>query len=289
MDENQVVNNAVEDGIGTSPYQVAVGESAIPYDEAETDDKTMYVKVKMQLDDSELDGLEIIQDTKLVIDNTESIEIVGTPSERQEMFESWALYFGEVSNPDNTTLNAFFKAKYAPLSEVLNTIRPIMGKYGLSITQVPYISNGEVCVRTIVMHKGGAAMSFPIMSAKPAKADIQGIGSIITYIRRFVLNSIAGIAGEPDDDGNSASKGKKAEIKSREKTKEEIELENAQIEIIKLATGKIELGIDKDVVYGIISSNNDGKKNPKTVMDLGIAKKIAKEIKALKIEEKKEN
>jgi|GEM_PF-2099097 len=281
MDENQVVNNVVEDGMDTPPYQVAVGESAYREVECNTWPIVKSGKTDTTVFDRDFD--------KLVIDNVESIEIIGLPYQRREMFESWASYFGEVSNPDNTTLNTFFKAKYAPLSEVLNTIRPIMGKYGLSITQAPYISNGEVCVRTMVMHKSGGIMSFPVMSAKPAKLDIQGFGSAMSYIRRFVINSIAGVMGEVDDDGNSASKGKKAEVKPREKTKEEIELENAQIEIIKLATGKIELGIDKDVVYGIISSNNDGKKNPKTVMDLGVAKKIAKEIKALKIEEKKEN
>jgi hypothetical protein len=49
----------------------------------------------------------------------------------------------------------------------------------------------------------------------PAKTDAQGVGSATTYLRRYSLASVCGIAQE-DDDGNSAAhNGKPAPVKSK--------------------------------------------------------------------------
>lgn len=141
-------------------------------------------------------------------------EINGTDEARASMFSDLAKYYCEVTNPENNADNPFFKSKYAPLSEVLNTIRPVMGKYGLSIIQIPKTLEGGVgSVQTVLTHKDGAYISFPPLTGKPAKADIQGLGAVITYLRRFSLNAIAGVAGEVDDDGNTAAGVKKTTAK----------------------------------------------------------------------------
>ena len=143
---------------------------------------------------------------RLSIQDSNEVEVVGDDPARAEMFEALAKYFEEVVNPENVADNSFFKSKYAPLAEVLNTVRPIMGKHGLFITQAPKVlESGDVSVQTIITHKSGAYMSFPSLKGKPAKPDIQGIGSVITYLRRFAINSITGVSGEVDDDGNTAS------------------------------------------------------------------------------------
>ena len=137
--------------------------------------------------------------------NAKSIQFFGTQEQRQEMFSSWAKYFLEVTNPENTVVNTFFKAKYSPLNEVLNTVRPILGKYGFGIFQAPSFNGTDCSVNTILTHESGAFMSFPALTNKPTKQDVQGMGSTLTYLRRFALNSIAGVMGEVDDDGNAAS------------------------------------------------------------------------------------
>ena len=137
--------------------------------------------------------------------NAKSIQIFGTQEQRREMFSSWAKYFSEVTNPENTVVNTFFKAKYSPLNEVLNTVRPILGKYGFGIFQAPSFNGTDCSVNTILTHESGAFMSFPALTNKPTKQDVQGMGSTLTYLRRFALNSIAGVMGEVDDDGNAAS------------------------------------------------------------------------------------
>jgi hypothetical protein len=222
-------------------------------------------------------------DYGLFIEDTNRIELIGTDEQRTEMFKDWALYFSEVTNPDNTTMNTFFKAKYAPLNEVLNTVRPVMGKYGLSIIQTPYVKDGDPCVKTIVIHKGGAMIAFPTASGKATKGDIQGFGSTVSYLRRFAVNAIAGVMGEVDDDGNSNAQnaGKK------EPSKEDVVLKELQEKILKAATDQIEKGVDKDAVYNIISENNNGKKNPNAIKDIDVAKKVLVEINNLKNEENK--
>lgn len=137
--------------------------------------------------------------------NAKSIQIFGTQEQRQEMFSSWAKYFTEVTNPENTVVNTFFKAKYSPLNEVLNAVRPILGKYGLGILQVPSFNGTDCSVTTILTHESGAFISFPALTNKPTKQDVQGMGSTLTYLRRFALNSITGVMGEVDDDGNAST------------------------------------------------------------------------------------
>lgn len=142
----------------------------------------------------------------MVVGDEGHVEIVGGAPERVKLFSALSAYFEEVVNPENVANNTFLKSKYAPLGEVLNTVRPVMGKHGLSLIQVPQVlDSGDVSVQTIITHSAGAYISFPSLKGKPTKQDIQGVGAVITYLRRFAVNAITGVAGEVDDDGNAAS------------------------------------------------------------------------------------
>lgn len=109
---------------------------------------------------------------------------------------------GELENASKSSSNPHFKSKYADLAEILNTVRPVFALNGLSVTQCPSFEAGIVSVETILMHSSGQWMSSTI-SAPVSKQDAQGVGSAITYCRRYSLASVAGIAQE-DDDANSA-------------------------------------------------------------------------------------
>src|SRR5699024_6219209 len=111
---------------------------------------------------------------------------------------------GEVENPTNTAENPFFKSKYAPLEEVLNTVRPILSKHGLSIVQAPSTEENNITISTTLVHESGEYMEFPKLSLKMDKVTAQGAGSAITYARRYAISAILGISSEDDDDGNNA-------------------------------------------------------------------------------------
>lgn len=105
--------------------------------------------------------------------------------------------------------NAYFKSRYADLMAVWDACRKPLSDNGLCVIQTTLHTDGElVSVETTLAHSSGEWIT-GVLSMKPAKADPQGIGSCLTYARRYALSSIVGIAPE-DDDGNAATHGKQA-------------------------------------------------------------------------------
>ena len=118
--------------------------------------------------------------------------------------QALCLFQGEVTNPKNTANNPFYKSTYSPLSEVINTIRPILSKHGLSVLQSPSGDGEHIIVTTLLMHLSGEWIEGEPLVLKADKITAQGAGSAISYGRRYSLSAILGISSE-DDDGNHAS------------------------------------------------------------------------------------
>lgn len=127
-----------------------------------------------------------------------------------------AQFQSEISNPKNTANNPFFKSKYAPLNDVLNLVRPILSKHGLSIFQSPSGNGDNIIITTMLMHSSGEWIEADPLVLKADKATAQGAGSAITYGRRYATSAILGISSEDDDDGNHAT-GNDKEQKNKSK------------------------------------------------------------------------
>ena len=112
----------------------------------------------------------------------------------------------EVENPKNTADNPFYHSKYAPLQDVLNTVRPLLSKHGLSVIQSPAGDGQSVSITTMLLHESGEWIEFEPLVLKAEKITPQGAGSAITYGRRYALSAVLGISSEDDDDGNSLEK-----------------------------------------------------------------------------------
>lgn len=123
----------------------------------------------------------------------------------KNLTKALSLFQGEVQNPKNTADNPYFKSKYAPLQEVLSLVRPLLARHGLTIIQSPSGDGREVAIKTILAHESGEWIEFDPLVLNPEKTTPQGIGSAITYGRRYSLSAALGIASEDDDDGNEAS------------------------------------------------------------------------------------
>lgn len=132
----------------------------------------------------------------------------------------------EVENAAKNAANQHFRSKYADLAEVLNTVRPVFSANGLAVSQFPSFENGVASVETIITHESGEWMS-GISSAPVTKQDAQGVGSATTYLRRYSLAAIAGIAQEDDDGNHAAGKiQKKQEHKQEPKQEPEIDYDH---------------------------------------------------------------
>jgi hypothetical protein len=119
------------------------------------------------------------------------------------LFAALAQAQGAVENATKGSINPHFKSRYADLAEVLNTVRPVFSAYGLGILQSSAFDGATVSVTTTITHKDGGYVS-STASCVPAKFDAPGIGACTTYLRRYGLAAMTGVAQE-DDDGNAAS------------------------------------------------------------------------------------
>jgi hypothetical protein len=102
-----------------------------------------------------------------------------------------------------------YKFKYAPLDSLLSAVRVPLAANGLAIVQ---LLDEDVLV-TSLLHESGAILSgrTPI----PATEGVQAYGSAITYLRRYSIQALLGIAAEEDDDGNQAA-GNRATFSARQ-------------------------------------------------------------------------
>jgi hypothetical protein len=100
--------------------------------------------------------------------------------------------------------NPFFKSKYSDLTSVWSACRKPLAENGLSVIQTCQSETADmVIVETMLCHTSGEWVRGRL-AMRPVKADPQGVGSCITYARRYSLAAIVGVAPE-DDDGNVAS------------------------------------------------------------------------------------
>jgi hypothetical protein len=111
--------------------------------------------------------------------------------------------------------NDHFKSKYADLASCWDACREALAANGLSVVQLPEGDGSVVTMTTMLIHTSGQWVSCT-GTFKPTKADPQGLGSCITYARRYQLCAIVGISPE-DDDGNAASEPVKQQAKPEPK------------------------------------------------------------------------
>ncbi len=93
--------------------------------------------------------------------------------------------------------------KYADLTSYLDASRDALSAHGLSIVQGCAADGGRVSVTTMLLHDSGQWISSEL-TMTAAQNTPQGIGSTITYARRYSLAAMLNM-GADDDDGNHAS------------------------------------------------------------------------------------
>ena len=105
--------------------------------------------------------------------------------------------------------NTFVGNDYATLNSVMETCRDALYSHGIWLVQLPCpapveLGTGHIGLETRLTHvESGQWLSSVTVIPLP-KSDPQGLGSALTYARRYSLCTILGIITE-DDDGNAAS------------------------------------------------------------------------------------
>jgi len=100
---------------------------------------------------------------------------------------------------------------YAPLPEVVDTIRPLLAKHGLAIIQNAHGEDKTIGITTLLVHESGQWVEGEPLSYKHEDIrDQQGrpldvmtpqkAGALVTYLRRYSLSPFLGLADEEDSD-----------------------------------------------------------------------------------------
>lgn len=97
--------------------------------------------------------------------------------------------------------------QYADLATMIDTVRDPLSKNGLAVNQLITSDNERDYVETVLMHTSGQWMSsrYPLGTYDRP----QDLGSAITYLRRYCLSAILGIASDEDDDAEDVEMTKK--------------------------------------------------------------------------------
>jgi hypothetical protein len=108
--------------------------------------------------------------------------------------------------------NLQYNSKYSSIGAIVNTMNPILSKYGLDASWDIWQSEdlSEVKVTCTLSHRDGHSTSVP-MRSKPdgtgQKNPIQQMKSAVTYLKIATYEAVVGVAsdeGNADDDGNAA-------------------------------------------------------------------------------------
>src|SRR5262245_14318121 len=138
-----------------------------------------------------------------------------------ELTTALAAAQGEMAGAVKDATNPFFKSNYADLASVWDACREALSKHQLAVVQFPQTEfrgeaepyewesrSGEkrygvrvatvVSVQTRLAHASGQWMEDSVSTMLPT-GDPQAVGSAITYLRRYALQSVVGVAPEDDD------------------------------------------------------------------------------------------
>lgn len=124
-------------------------------------------------------------------------------AELDKLLTALAKAQGRVEGAKKDATNPAFRSKYATLASVWDACREALSSEGLSILHLPGSHGGAAGMWTMLGHSSGQWLRgwSPL---RPTKDDPQGMGSAITYARRYWVAALGAICPE-DDDGNAAS------------------------------------------------------------------------------------
>lgn len=98
-----------------------------------------------------------------------------------------------------------YSYKYADLADVLDCARAALSKNGLAVVQT-FEVGVPIVLNTALLHTSGEWIRSSLPLTTPPTAKPQEVGSAMTYMRRYALAAMVGLAAEEDDDGATAQK-----------------------------------------------------------------------------------
>ena len=151
---------------------------------------------------------------------------------KSKLFEALAKAQAEIKPAVLDMVNPHYKSRYASLTSVQEAYKEALAKHSLSVVQIVRSGEGHYYLDTMLCHSSGESISSAVRLLI-TKQDMQGLGSAITYARRYAVSAMLGIVDTEDDDGNASidvDKSKKVEGSAkRESPVQQRALSDAQL------------------------------------------------------------
>lgn len=126
--------------------------------------------------------------------------------EHKNLAEALAAFQAECPTLPKDATNPHFRSKFTPLDTIVERVSPLLTKHGLSWSAFPCFGpDGSPALRYALRHTSGDVES-DVMPLLVTKNDPQGMGSALTYARRYALSSVLNLVSDDDDDGNGSSR-----------------------------------------------------------------------------------
>lgn len=113
---------------------------------------------------------------------------------------------GEVGTLPKDAVNPAFQkggkgGRYTPLDTIVEMVGPILNKHGLIWMTFPTVGeNGQSLLKYRLQHAETNEEVGGIMPLLLTKQDPQGLGSALTYARRYSLCAVLNLVADEDDD-----------------------------------------------------------------------------------------
>lgn len=128
---------------------------------------------------------------------------------------------------------------YVDLSTILDTVKPVLKKHKLAVTQFPCGDVGNVGVSTVLLHESGEFIQQDFVMPLPQLAKMnaaQAAGAVITYARRYSMAAVLGIASDEDIDAATPKSSQSHEKPPQSHSSAATELKSKIIAKLKSAT-----------------------------------------------------
>jgi hypothetical protein len=141
-----------------------------------------------------------------------SVSVVRESQETAQIAAALVSALSKLKNPPrnrsvevSTKGGGRYSFRYATLDKILDAARPVLAAEGVALYQ-PISTNerGGLVLLTRLLHRSGEWMETSIPLPSPG-SDPQGFGSAVTYLRRYAVTALLGIASDEDDDANRAA------------------------------------------------------------------------------------
>jgi hypothetical protein len=147
----------------------------------------------------------------------EEIQKTKTEQQYNELFTALSKFQGDVKAAIKSKTG--YGYKYADIASVFEAAQEPLAKYGLCVSHTTYTVWNEghptVMLKTILGHESGQSLvsDYPLL---PVKNDPQGMGSALTYARRYCFMAITGLPVADDDAASASGKPAAAEKSAEE-------------------------------------------------------------------------